>query len=391
MARTKLVEYSEYFMLALCWVLFGYLVYFYFPTNWTHFSSLADAFLEGLTSISGFTHDMAKVGDKYYVPFGPFPAVFLMPFRLISQTISESYVQVLLLGLFLFLACRITKSYAIGRRDSLFLVTMLVLGSPSFVVICEAKSWYFSQVVAATCLLGALYFWKVRNNLIAVGVLVAGALATRPTSSVIALPLLIYLSVSSPRRISDVGKIMIPIATTMILLLSYNYFRFGNISESGYNLADVGGYVAPARNFGLFGFEHFPKNFYYYFLASFEPIIDPGGTMVFPFIKSNPWGLSLFLTSPAFFFLLRNRLQGAEEKVLAATAMICLLLLMTYYHTGWMQFGTRYVFDLLPVLWVLICSMRRGRPLQSSLRWLVIASALFNLYNYFVITFQWAA
>ena len=68
----------------------------------------------------------------------------------------------------------------------------------------------------------------------------------------------------------------------------------------------------------------------------------------------NPLGMSIFLTTPAFFLIFRAKLR--DDLVLPAwVGIIGILLPLWMYHTpGWVQFGYRYTTDFIVFLFILL-------------------------------------
>ena len=65
------------------------------------------------------------------------------------------------------------------------------------------------------------------------------------------------------------------------------------------------GVTEKAREYGLFNLKHIPGNLYHFFLATPLPVFADSLSHVlkFPYLKADPWGMGIFITSPIFIYL----------------------------------------------------------------------------------------
>jgi len=210
-------------------------------------------------------------------------------------------------------------------------------------------------------------------------------IATRFTSGFIIFTLIFLLyQEKNPlkRKFINLFFLLMPIAISGFLLIWFNYARFGNLFNNGYFTNDVGGYLNPLRDMGFFSLQHFPTNFYYYFLASVNPITsDISIHLKFPFIKYNGWGLSLFLVAPFFLYSLKSLKESSSYlRSLWIAVAITLFTLLTYYAPGWVQFGPRYTADFMPILYLLTLYGLTPTKLTNFQKMIIVFSCLFNTY-----------
>lgn len=174
---------------------------------------------------------------------------------------------------------------------------------------------------------------------------------------------------------------MVPFA---ILLAVYDQLRFGSPFDTGYALLATGD---PFFEHGLFSLLYLPRHFYAMLMQAPE-FVD--GTLLFA--RPHWWGVSLLLTSPAFVFAFAAR-GRPEVAPLALAAALPLLLDALHGTTGFAQFGYRFSLDAqafaLPLLAIGACwrdGAWRPRP-PGAYRFLIVWSALANLYGVLVISF----
>jgi hypothetical protein len=145
--------------------------------------------------------------------------------------------------------------------------------------------------------------------------------------------------------------------------LLYNWMRFGAWQETGYKSMEVVSFMRPAlEQYGIFSLHFLARGLYYMLLA--PPRLISGG------IEPDPFGMSIFLVSPAFLLSARAFLPGPLRPLALACLMAVVTIatpLVTYYTTGWWQFGSRFSLDYLPFLVLLIGIGVRGRITRLSM------------------------
>ena len=170
----------------------------------------------------------------------------------------------------------------------------------------------------------------------------------------------------------------------------YNFLRFGNIFDQGYATQAV--WYPPlikAREYGLLSLVHIPGNIYHFLFATPLPVLDQAGPPVlrFPYFKADPWGMSLFVTSPYLFFLFRAKYYDKLSKIILIAVFLASIPMFLYYGVGWRQVGYRYALDFFPLIfWLYIIKKAEEIPnISSSLKWLVILSSLVNLFFFYTV------
>src|SRR5947209_1394505 len=154
------------------------------------------------------------------------------------------------------------------------------------------------------------------------------------------------------------------------LLSTYNSLRFGNILETGlrYQQGDPRFHTILKRN-QLFSPSYIWHNVYYYFLniVNFSPagnpvVIDLEGNSVFSVYPA-------LLLLPVLFYN-RNYLNRKQLLFLAAASAVVVfstIFLMFFFAAGWEQFGNRYFFDLVPILFLLLIFILEYVPFSIQL------------------------
>ena len=152
----------------------------------------------------------------------------------------------------------------------------------------------------------------------------------------------------------------------------------------GYNLSLLADYFDRARSYGLFNLVHLPGNLYYFLLAPPLPVFrdDISHVLRPPYIIADPWGMSIFITSPYYLYLFFGSYHSRLMKILWITIIAIAIPIFLYYGIGYIQFGYRYALDFLPFLFLMLLLVPKQRcdKLSWGFKTLIIASSFINLY-----------
>ena len=360
-----------------------------------HFSLLAQSFLQGRTYFTGGLMSWADTvpsGSKYYWPLGPFPAVVLMPFvylfSLFGYFFYQKYFHFLTVLAVFFLIFKIAQKYKYSYYDCLFWAFAFVFSTTFIGVAMLPWAWYLAHVVVVLLIFSAFYEFLQKRRYWLIGIILGAVLATRVNASfVIAFFILktIFLTRQDNKiKLKNVFSLLVPYIVSGSLLALYNFIRFGSFLEQGYLWQLIPSATAKAREYGLFSLTHLPGNLYYFLLSSPLPVFKDGlsHVLTFPFIEANPWGMSVFVTSPIFVYLFLFKYKDKFSRLLLLTTLLIALPIFLYYGIGFRQFGYRYSLDFLPLLFILLIRSYReqSRCLSKKLKLLIVFSAFFNLY-----------
>lgn len=383
----------------LTFIFLTFIFYYSFFHNFPQqFSELANSFLHyklyflDSSTFSKNVLDTVLFNNHFYWPLGPLPAIFLMPFVKIGNFFNFYFYQgylnfflVLLLGYLIFkLACRLHFSALEAAYWSIaFIFSSMFLG-----VAMLSASWYFAQTIVVVLLFLALleYFGKKRYFLI--GALFGLILLTRVTAF-FGILFFTWAILTEPKitwnlKIQNIFKLAAMPLLCLILLFSYNYARFNNPLDQGYRGQILtGDFMRDKNNYGLFNIKYLPRGIYYSLINTPQPVFNSESHLLnFPYIKTDGWGLSIFLTSPYLLYLFFLKIKNKKAIILFIVSMMIWLLIATSYFTGYIQFGFRYALDFMPLLFtgfMLVYKDARGK-MSPNLKIIIILSAIFNLY-----------
>ncbi len=360
------------------------------------YSYLAQAFLRGqlyfLTDPWYHWVDTAAWAGHAYWPLGPFPAVLLTPFvylfSLVHAPFYQGYLQFPLVLVTLYLVYRLARLLRFSGLDARWLV-LAWFTSTYFSIASFPISYFFAHVVAVTLLFAALYEYLTWRRHWLLGVLCGLLLATRGPAGLAVTFFMFDALLKSDKSwreyLGQTLELVAPFVVMALLLLLYNYARFGSILEQGYSyqIALVSA-VRRARDYGLFSLIHLPGNLYYLFLAAPQPVFRDGLSHVlkFPYLKPDLWGMSIFITSPYLLYLLARQTWDRTATCLLLSCGIIALPILLYYGIGYQQFGYRYALDFMPLLYFLFLRQYRLQHarLSEGMKLLLLGSGLVNLY-----------
>jgi len=362
------------------------------------FSYLANSFLHKklyfLEQPAKTWSDTVFWNNNFYWPLGLFPAIILMPFIFIFNHLNlffyQGYLQFFLVLSVFLLYFKISKKLNYSKIDSLFLAYAFCFASVFLGVAMVSWSWYFAHVITVFLLSLALYEYFNKKRYWLIGILLGFIALTRLTAGLsivfFILTILFFLK-TKQQKIKNLSQLLIPCAPIISLLFIYNYIRFGNILEQGYSQQFVGpnNSLIESKNYGIFHFKHLLYNIYYSLFSMPLLVFSDKVSHIFkyPFIKSNPWGMSIFLTSPYLIYLFFLKYKDKISKFLLITIILIALPLLFFFSQGYKNpLGFRFALDFMPFLFILFIKNYRAKyqKISFGLKLLIIISSYFNLY-----------
>src|SRR2546423_7314227 len=320
-------------------------------TDYDYYGRLADAFLHArwwLTEAPPWLNELLPCGDgRYCVVCPPLPAILslpLVPFfpTAVAQVVASrvaggASAGVLYYGL---------RAYGAPRAYALAGAVLSAFGTTLFFSSVDGRAWYAAHSASMLFLALAFAVAARAGNAPVVGALIGiSALARLPVALAgPALALVCARRAGVPYSRSLVGVIAggLPFA---IVYAGYNLLRWGTVLDDGYVRLIQGDVFF---NHGLLSPLYLLRQLYAIFLQG--PELVPKTPF---FWRPSFIGMSLFLTTPAFVWILLSLREIRRDVVVAATAAAALLpLLPDLFHgtVGFQQFGYRFSIDAQPFL-----------------------------------------
>ncbi len=402
--------------------------HFDFSNMMGYYDLLADAFLKGQLHIDirpgdMYVHDMIPYEGRYYLQWGPFPALFHMAAKLIKLTLSDRVACLLIAWLTTLVFWRIISILGgrffpdLPRGIYPWFVMAFGLSTTAAVIGLRGTVYHESIGMAAlgvmVAVLGLLRYLETPSwgwALLA-GLGIGGAVGSR-------IPLALYgiglgcglLAVQYLRRhsiakaLSHLTAYSVPILISGGLLLAYNQARFGSPWDYGDDYL-----VDAVEGLSAFDLGRIPENILHYLLA------PPKLTADFPWIGHVGWPpaekvtrledvSSLFLISPFLLLavlslpLLRWK-KNQETDLPVFTAAVAFSSGMAFFAIlCFAAAARRYAHDFVPV-WMVLAFIgtglhgRRFAALWKRWRgpaWAVVAvCALLHMHLSFTQSFEW--
>jgi hypothetical protein len=325
------------------------------------YALVAESLLTGRPDASTcYGADCALRDGKTYIVFPPFPAVLAMPLVAIFGITTKGFIAIAIVLWALSLAVwnRILKTYELDTDRRLWLLAAIGFAGPLYYVTLRGDGvWFFAQSVAFLFVSLAIHEVVAGRRLVTAGLALGCALLSRQMSIFYA-PLLLVLAFDPKEplfritmaRIGMAFRLGLPIIAALIVYLAYNYWRFGNPFDSGYNFiafsADGSMLGERVATYGLWNKAYVLYNLFYFFVqgfhAEFAPPMkvalsgmDNGGSAV---LAASPWLLLLFFAQP-------RRVEMIGLLLIVGFTAV----LMFYHSNGFTQYNVqRYVLDWLP-------------------------------------------
>jgi hypothetical protein len=358
--------------------------------DYQQFVDLANSFLHGRLSFfpnATSVYDASLYKGNYFWPLGPLPAILLMPFVWgFGLNFLQGNLQFILVTLCFLLLYTIAMKILKDKISALWLSLGFIFSSAFIGIVLEPQSWQFAQVVATMFILAALYEFYYARRWVLIGFFVALAVTTR---SDLILTLLFFagniLFTHMPKKhtIFSLVYLLSPIILCVVLLLLYNFLRFGNMFEQGYVLQHLEAVeLLNNRAAGIWSIMHIPANLYYFlFQGPVGVFIEGTKILVYPYIVSDTWGMSIVCTSPFFLWIVTAPFRKKEVRLAGITTLLLAIAIFGYYGIGFSQYGYRYAIDFYPFLFLILLYAVKDR-VSLFLKTIILVSFFFNLYMF---------
>jgi hypothetical protein len=347
-----------------------------------HFVWQADAFLHGRLDVQRppNLNDWVLQDGRWYVSFPPFPAVLMMPFVALAGLTFNDVAFTLF-----FAAANVALFYRLLRRtnetrpewEHAALAIIFGFGTLAWSCGIRGEVWFTAETVGVTLTLLYVFAAIDAKHPVLSGLAVACAAITRTPLAFSAIFFLFEARRTS--RLRSLIPFFAAVVAVAIPMAWMNYARFGNPFEFGHSHLYNNRVNAQIAKYGLFHYAFLERNLHDAFTRLPEIQFHP---LRFGFSGE---GMSLFVTTPLFFYLLwpREKPQPLHRELWLTTAAIAVPGFF-YQNSGYFQFGFRFSLDYTPYLiWLLALGGRKFTRLFWALALLGIAvnawgAAVFN-------------
>lgn len=378
------------------WTIYIVSAYFINIKWWTpkksYFPDLASAFLQGKTYLDtpqAFV-DLTRFNDHWYVSFPPLASLLMLPQTLafgansvntIYFTIFFGAVNTALVYVLLYTLTEM-QWIKLKNNDNLWMTALFGLGTVHWYMSLAGQVWYISQILTVTFAALAVILALRGHSPISIGIALAIGILARP--NIILLWFLLFAifwnrkgtdRFLNPNQIRWVVLSGVPLLTAILGLLWYNAIRFNNPFDFGYALMNVGDHLKPdLKNYGQFNIHFLLRNLTVFLFGM------PYWNSECGFWGINGNGLSVLITTPSLIYLYRARKN--QPWVLGAWTSTILLFftLMLYFNTGGLQFGYRFLMDMIIPI-IMLLAFAAGERLSLTMKLLILCGILVNYYG----------
>jgi len=353
-------------------------------SGYSHFLALADSFLHGrLTVPPQQYHDVSFWEGRWYVAFPPLPAVLMMPMVAllgVRDAVRYDVIFSIGIGVLGLVAVRgMLGRLGVTIHARWALVLLFGLGTIYWSAVVSGAVWFVAHVVAILFMAPYIDESVGQRRPVLAGIALALASWARTTTLLGAIFYLVLVlndmkSGHLTRRaaVKKLSIFLAVLAVSITLMLGYNYVRFGSALNFGYDSMQIGAALSgDYERYGQFHPHYIPRNLYHMLLSSYSPVAAPNQ------YEPNPWGMSIFITTPLLFYVFRAPIRDAVNIAAWLSVLVIAVPLLMYYNTGWVQWGYRFALDFMLFLLVLAAS-GMGRRLTWSSATLIAASIIIN-------------
>ncbi|MBN1440299.1 MAG: hypothetical protein JW929_12905 [Anaerolineales bacterium] len=360
---------------------------------WAYFNQLAQSFLHGRLDLANPPMppvDLTPHDGKWYVPFPPLSAILMIPWAAALGDVETVLFAGLMGALNAALVFLMLQGFAaqqwisLPQKNAFWLTALFAFGTVHWYISTQGSVWFVAHLCTVTFIALAVFLAVYFNAPLPAGIALGLAMLGRP-NLFLTYPLLFGIAVQHAQEsgIADKRRYLlrwailsaIPVFVAGGLLLLYNQLRFGNPLDFGYMAAQVDPRVAAdLHTHGQFSPAYVWRNIKVMLFSL--PMWNEAQGKITP----SGEGLSLFLTTPAFLFMFKPIRKSPI--LIGAWASLGLLLipLLTYFNTGWYQFGYRFSLDFIIPLMVLL-AFAVGERMPRLFPWFVLASILVNAWG----------
>lgn len=336
--------------------------FYYNDGNHNAYLQFAQSLLHGNLSLPATNNmgDLALFNGQLYLPYPPLPGIILVPFVLLfGSDVNTVAVATLMSCVSLYLLYNIISKLKIEKEYTAWLIAAVFFGTGYWYALFTSHHVYafahitsfLFQLLTINEILGKRRWWLI-------GVFIGCSFLTRQFTLfyiLFAAGYIFYLHKTQQTKLSikDVLLLFLPCGFFVGLYLLYNYLRFGNLFDSGYqHIIFIGVLKERVQQFGVFSTRYFLFNFYSTFIKGFNIQFD--GKTYLHIKDMDLWGTSLLSASP---FLIAS-IRAQWPKILKISAWLTIIVILTgqlfYHNNGYEQVNTsRFTLDFLPLLLVL--------------------------------------
>jgi 4-amino-4-deoxy-L-arabinose transferase-like glycosyltransferase len=351
--------------------------------------SLLDGHLN-LPSVQSYG-DLIYYNGNYYLPYPPLPSLILVPFVALLGVgqVNTVAIATIMACISLYLIFKIFSRLQIAQDYINWLILAILFGTGYWYALFTSHHVYaFAHITSFLFQFLIIYELLYKRRWWLIGIYIGCSFLTRQFTifyMVFALGYLFYLHHYQQEKIKarHVLSLLIPTGFCVALYLAYNYARFGNVYDTGYqHILFIGALKERVNEYGVFNAKYFLYNLYCFFIKGFN--IEFEGKTHLQIKDMDLWGTSLLSASP---FLVAS-LKARWPWILKISVWLSIALILTgqlfYHNNGFHQVNTsRFSLDFLPLLFVLTALGANSIP-KWLLKGMIVYAVILNLISFII-------
>ena len=371
-------------------------------SNTPQYVYLAYSFLHrkvNLIELPQSKFDLIKYEKKWYVPGGMAPALLMLPFvEVFGLNFSDIFFGILIASInvsLIYILLGYVPQMSSQKRS--WLTILFAAGTIHWWVSNFGNVWFNAHTVSVMFMILYVIETLSSKRPWLAGLWLGFSVLSRPPTLFAASFFLVYSLWQTRWQVIEATKKIVPFlaafAFMLGIMLVYNEIRFGSPLNFGYDhLAVASPLVDVEQLYGSFSPAFMPCNIYVslfglpnFHTAQFTDrlcwhLTEISHEFPAPYQMFDPRGLGIFFTTPAWLYIFKARLR---EPMAAAAAIGILSVLPVdwmYHNTGLVQYGYRYILDVIPLLFILVAMGMKNITLPA--RYLIFASMAMNVVGF---------
>ena len=354
----------------------------------------ADSLLKGnlaLPETGSAYMDMISYHGQHFLPYPPFPSFILVPFVAIfgAAHVNTVVIALMMSCLNFYLLYKILFRIRLDQHYFIWMMVAFFFGTGYWYALFTTHHVYaFAHITSCSLqlLLLAEIFGKRRWWL--VGIYIGCSFLCRQFTIfyiVFALGYMFYLHQEKIIKIKPayIISLVCSVGFFIGIYLLYNYFRFADALNPGYNYINyIGVLKERVDEYGVLSIRYLPFNLYSFFIKGFN--IEFTGNDLMHIKDMDLWGTSIIAGSP--FVLMSLKARWPELLLLSAWATIVMILtgFLFYHNNGFHQVNCmRFSLDFLPLLFILIALGAKQIPAWI-FKGMIIYAVFLNLLSFLI-------
>jgi 4-amino-4-deoxy-L-arabinose transferase-like glycosyltransferase len=305
--------------------------------------------------------DLCFFNGKLYLPYPPLPSLILIPFVLLfdASHVNTVAVATAMSCVCLYLLYNIFIKLKIDKELIPWLILAVFFGTGFWFALFTTHHVYaFAHITSFLFQLLIISEILSKRRWWLIGIFVGCTFLSRQFTLfylLFVLGYMLFLSKKDKVKITwkNVLSLIASLSFFIALYLLYNYARFGNAFDSGYNyVIFIGVLKERVHQYGVFNTRYFLFNLYCVLIKGFN--IQFAGKTYLSVRDMDLWGTSLFAASPFFIASFKATWPKVLKISVWATMIVILVGQLFYHNNGYEQVNTsRFTLDFLPLLIVL--------------------------------------